>query len=181
MLKKTVSLLVVSLLLSVTACKNNESAKITEEDMKTFESEKVIANSESGTTQSTESQTVDANQATKPVDGKYPKIQFSKLEHDFGTIKDGDKVETEFMVKNIGEADLVILDAKGSCGCTVPNPPKEPIKPGSSAPIKVSFDSTGKTGQQSKTVTLTTNTENGKENFTIKANVLPKEGSGIAK
>ncbi|NHN27940.1 DUF1573 domain-containing protein [Flavobacterium jejuense] len=178
MLKKTVSLLVVSLLMSVTACKDNGSAKITEDDMKTFESEKGIANTES--TQSTEVQTADANKTTKPVDGKYPKIQFNKLEHDFGTIKSGDKVETEFMVTNIGDADLIILDAKGSCGCTVPNPPKEPIKPGSSAPIKVSFDSTGKTGQQSKSVTLTTNTEAGTENFTIKANVLPKEGQGAS-
>ncbi|MBF01783.1 MAG: hypothetical protein CMP76_00645 [Flavobacterium sp.] len=176
MLKKTVSLFVVALVLSVTACKDNGSAKITEEDMKSFESEKVSATTEQPMTQG---ENVSENQPSIPVDGKYPKIQFNKLEHDFGTIKAGEKVETEFIVKNIGESDLIILDAQGSCGCTVPNPPKEPIKPGNSAPIKVSFDSTGKTGQQSKTVTLTTNTETGKEMFTIKANVLPKEGSGI--
>ena len=169
MLKKTVSLFVVALVLSVTACKDNGSAKITEEDMKSFESEKVSATAEQPMTQG---ENVSENQPSKPADG-------NKLEHDFGTIKAGEKVETEFMVKNIGESDLIILDAQGSCGCTVPNPPKEPIKPGNSAPIKVSFDSTGKTGQQSKTVTLTTNTETGKEMFTIKANVLPKEGSGI--
>ncbi|WP_130734198.1 DUF1573 domain-containing protein [Flavobacterium sp. J27] len=180
MFKKTVSLLVVSLLFSATACKDNGTAKITEDDMKTFESEKVAANTNNSQSSTADNQMANTNQPVKPVDGKYPKIQFNKLEHDFGTIKSGEKVETEFMVKNIGEADLIILEAHGSCGCTVPNPPKEPIKPGSSAPIKVSFDSTGKTGQQSKTVTLTTNTETGKETFTIKANVLPKEGSGIA-
>ncbi|VXA97816.1 conserved exported hypothetical protein [Flavobacterium sp. 9AF] len=178
MLKKTANLLMVSLLFSALACKDNGSAKITEEDMKTFESEAVATTPANNAATVTDAQSV---QTTKPVDGKYPKIQFNKLEHDFGTIKSGEKVETEFIVKNIGEADLVILDAVGSCGCTVPNPPKEPIKPGASAPIKVSFDSTNKSGQQSKTVTLTTNTEIGKENFTIKANVLPKEGSGISK
>ena len=84
-------------------------------------------------------------------------------------------------VEDLGiKADLIIIDAVGSCGCTVADKPKEPIKPGSSAPIKVSFDSTGKSGQQSKTVTLTTNTELGKENFTIKGNILPKESSLIS-
>lgn len=178
MLRKTVSLLVVSLFLSITACKDNGSAKISDEDMKQFESEKVIADTEKAMTNIAPAN--EANQVSKPVDGKYPKVQLNKMEHDFGTITAGDKVETEFIVKNIGEADLIIIDAVGSCGCTVPDKPKEPIKPGSSAPIKVSFDSTGKSGQQSKTVTLTTNTELGKENFTIKANILPKEGQGAS-
>lgn len=179
MLRKTVSVLVASLLLAVTACKDNGSAKISDEDMKNFESEKVIVDTEKAMTNPVQ-QTPESNQVTKPVDGKYPKVQLNKVEHDFGTIKSGEKVETVFMVTNIGAADLIILDAKGSCGCTVPNPPKEPIKPGNSAPINVTFDSTGKTGQQSKTVTLTTNTEAGTENFTIKANVLPKEGEGAS-
>lgn len=179
MLRKTVSVFVMSLLLAVTACKDNGSAKISDEDMKKFESEKVIADTEKAMANPVQ-QTPEASQVNKPVDGKYPKIQMNKMEHDFGTITSGDKVETEFIIKNIGEADLVIIDAVGSCGCTVPEKPKEPIKPGSSAPIKVSFDSTGKSGQQSKTVTLTTNTELGKENFTIKANILPKEGQGAS-
>ena len=105
-----------------------------------------------------------------------PKVKLDKLVHDFGTINEGDKVETEFIVTNDGEADLVIDEAKGSCGCTVPQPPKDPIKPGDSAPIKVSFNSQGKPGAQEKTVTLTTNTENGHETFKIKANVTPKAG-----
>ena len=92
---------------------------------------------------------------------------------DFGYINEGDKVTTEFILTNTGDADLVIVSAVGSCGCTVPEPPKDPIKPGESAPIKVSFDSKGKPGNQEKTVTLTTNTENGREMFKIKANVTP--------
>ena len=78
---------------------------------------------------------------------KISKIELDKIEHDFGDINEGDVVETEFIVKNIGDADLVIANAEGSCGCTVPEPPKEPIAPGQSAPIKVSFNSSGKTGQ----------------------------------
>jgi hypothetical protein len=147
MLKKTLSL--AALLLLFVSCNQKGASKITNEDMKSVEAEKVLA-------------------------GKFPKLELDKLVHDFGTINEGDVVETEFIVKNTGDADLVIADAKGSCGCTVPQPPKEPIKPGDSAPIKVSFDSNGKPGQQSKTVTLTTNTEDGKETFEIKANVTPK-------
>ncbi len=147
MLKKTLSLAL--LVITLVSCNDKGSSKITENDMKTVEAEIALA-------------------------GKFPKIELDKIEHDFGTINEGDVVETEFIVKNIGEVDLIIADAKGSCGCTVPEPPKEPIAPGQSAPIKVSFNSNGKPGQQSKTVTLTTNTEEGNEVFNIKANVTPK-------
>lgn len=152
MLKKTLSLAL--LVTTLIACNEKGSSKITEQDMKSVEAEKALA-------------------------GKFPKIELDKLEHDFGAIIDGDVVETEFIVKNIGEADLIIADAKGSCGCTVPEPPKEPIAPGQSAVIKVSFNSSGKTGLQNKTVTLTTNTEMGNEVFNIKANVKPKPGQAV--
>ncbi len=105
---------------------------------------------------------------------KLPVVKIDKETHDFGTINEGDVVETEFIITNKGESNLLISDAKASCGCTVPQWPKEPIKPGSSAPIKVSFNSSGKPGNQNKTVTLTTNTEKGNEQFSIKANVTPK-------
>lgn len=106
--------------------------------------------------------------------GKLPVIKFNEEEHNFGTINEGDKAETVFTISNEGEADLIIVNAQGSCGCTVPDWPKEPIKPGTSAPMKVTFDSSGKLGQQQKTVTLTTNTAKGNEVVTIKADVTPK-------
>ncbi|MEQ3689977.1 MAG: DUF1573 domain-containing protein [Flavobacterium sp.] len=152
MLRKTLSLAL--LVITLVSCNSKGSSKITEQDMKSVEAEMALA-------------------------GKLPKIELDKVEHDFGTIKEGEVVETEFIVTNIGDADLIIADAKGSCGCTVPQPPKEPIAPGQSAPIKVSFDSNGKTGQQNKTVTLTTNTENGKETFNVKANITPKAGKAV--
>ena len=173
MLRKTVSLVVLSLVVSTISCKENGTPKITEEDMNAVATEATAVTPEVQPVDNVA--TTETTPVTPAANGKLAKIEFNKVEHDFGTINAGDKVETEFMVKNIGDADLIIIDAVGSCGCTVPNPPKEPIKPGASAPIKVTFDSTGKSGQQSKTVTLTTNTANGKENFTIKANILPKK------
>ncbi|CAM4053117.1 DUF1573 domain-containing protein [Flavobacterium antarcticum] len=113
-------------------------------------------------------------QELKVVDpnAKYAQMSFSKLEHDFGTINGEDQVETVFSFTNTGEADLVISNAKGSCGCTVPEYPKQPIAPGEKADIKVSFSPKGKNGMQNKTVTLTTNTAKGMEMLTVKANIV---------
>ncbi|ESU28774.1 hypothetical protein FLJC2902T_13700 [Flavobacterium limnosediminis JC2902] len=119
--------------------------------------------------------------AENATSGKLPVIKFDKTEHDFGNIKDGDKAETVFKITNEGEADLIIINAQGSCGCTVPEWPKEPIKPGASADMKVTFDSKGKPGQQQKSVTLTTNTKEGSEKVTIKANVSPKPGQLVTR
>ena len=105
-------------------------------------------------------------------DGKFAKMEFSAPEHDFGTINGEDKVETVFTFTNTGETDLVISKATGSCGCTVPEYPKEPIAPGQKGDIKVSFNPKGKNGMQNKTVTLTANTEAGVEKLTIKANIV---------
>ena len=106
-----------------------------------------------------------------------PVIEWDKTEHDFGTLEHGEKVETIFTLKNIGEGDLVITNAKGSCGCTVPVWPRENIKPGESAEIKVVFNSSGKKNKTTNTVTLTTNTEKGNEIVRIKAFVNPKKES----
>jgi len=100
-----------------------------------------------------------------------PIATFKKAEHDFGTVKKGSKNETEFEVTNTGNADLVIINASASCGCTVPDYQKTPIKPGESSKIKVVF-SANSPGMQSKTVTLTTNTSNSTELLTVSANVV---------
>ena len=98
-----------------------------------------------------------------------PVMSFERAEHDFGTIKEGDVVETSFAFTNTGKSDLIILDARGSCGCTVPEYPKNtPIVPGETREIKVKFDSANKPGNQTKTVTLTNNTERGRDILRIK-------------
>jgi len=102
-------------------------------------------------------------------------MTFSKKEHDFGTINEGDIVETIFTFENTGKTELIITKAVGSCGCTVPEWPQEPISVGGSGEIKVKFNSNGKPNNQRKTITLTTNTAQGKEVVVIKAQVTPKQ------
>lgn len=101
-------------------------------------------------------------------------ISFDKKVYDFGTVNEGDMVETVFVLTNTGKTDLVITNAQGSCGCTVPVWPKAPIKPGQTGDIKVKFNTSGKPNRQQKTVTLTTNTESGREVLTLKGSVTPK-------
>ena len=108
-----------------------------------------------------------------------PVMTFEVLEYNYGTIKQGESVTYEFKFKNTGREPLIINNAVGSCGCTVPDYPKEPIKPNGSGIIKVTFNSAGKMGMQDKTVTLTYDTD--KTNVLhIKGNVeaaaAPKDG-----
>ena len=103
-----------------------------------------LANTENGKLSETRAKTV---------------MTLDKKEHDFGTIKQGDQVECAFKVTNTGNQPLILEEAHGSCGCTVPDYPKDPIPAGESRDIKVKFNSTGKKGKQSKTVTITANTE----------------------
>ena len=77
---------------------------------------------------------------------------------DFGTIKQGDSPEFTFTFINDGSEPMIISNAKGSCGCTVPSWPKEPIPPKGTGEINVKFNSKNKKGTQNKTVTLTANT-----------------------
>jgi hypothetical protein len=88
-----------------------------------------------------------------------PAITFEDDKHNFGIIKDGDFAEYSFKFKNTGDGDLLIANAKASCGCTVPEYPKGIIKAGEEGFIKVKFDSKGKVGMFEKTITITCNTE----------------------
>ncbi|WP_314894943.1 DUF1573 domain-containing protein [uncultured Capnocytophaga sp.] len=99
---------------------------------------------------------------------QFPEIKFEETTHDFGEIKQNVKVETSFVFKNTGKVPLVISNASSSCGCTVPEYPKEAIAPGEKGEIKVEYNGSGKDAI-TKTVTLTTNTEKGTETLTIKA------------
>lgn len=86
---------------------------------------------------------------------------FEKTVYDFGTIKEGEKVQGTFTIQNKGTTPLVVLSADASCGCTVPKYPKEPILPEKSSELTFIFDSKGRLGKQSKTITLKTNTKEG--------------------
>lgn len=95
-------------------------------------------------------------------------VEFPEIEFVFDTIRQGDKVEHTFIVNNVGEKNLFIANAYGSCGCTVPEYPKEPIAPGKSGEVKVTFNSSGKEGAQNKTITLVMNTVKRNEILYIK-------------
>ncbi|MEL6976556.1 MAG: DUF1573 domain-containing protein [Bacteroidota bacterium] len=106
---------------------------------------------------------------------KLPVMTFDKSEHDFGTIEQGTAQQTRFTFTNTGNAPLIITDAKSSCGCTIPEYPKNtPIAPGAQGDLLVKFNGTGQ-NQVTKTVTVTANTEKGSETLRIKAFVNPKQ------
>lgn len=107
-----------------------------------------------------------------------PKIEFTKETHDYGTVKYGADGTCTFEFKNTGNAPLIISNAKGSCGCTVPEWPKEPIAPGAKAKITVKYD-TKRPGAINKSVTITSNAVNEPTKvIRIKGNVLPAPEGG---
>ncbi len=149
-MKKTIALSVLSLSLLTLSCNENAAKKINDENVEM------------------------AKQRDNEIKEGGPKLKFDKTEHDFGVIKEGDIVETVFSFTNSGNSELIITSAKGSCGCTVPEWPKQPIMPGEAGEIKVKFNSSNKPNMQKKQVTLLTNTEQGKEILKITAEVTPK-------
>ncbi|MBC7552702.1 MAG: DUF1573 domain-containing protein [Taibaiella sp.] len=107
-----------------------------------------------------------------------PTMDLDDTVHEFGTIHQEEKVTHEFSFKNNGKSPLLITSAAGSCGCTVPEYPHDPVQPGQSGIIKVTFNSSGKSGHQEKSVTLHTNTLRSLHMLYIKGEVVvPKGGS----
>ena len=103
--------------------------------------------------------------------GPTTSIQYEHTDYDFGSAKEGDKVKHTYKFKNTGSEPLIISSAKGSCGCTVPKWPSEPIAPGATGQIDVEFDSKGKPGKQTKRVTVTANTVPAQTFLNITGNV----------
>lgn len=87
-----------------------------------------------------------------------PVFNFEKEVYEFGKIKQGESVSYNFKFENTGKSPLIIKEATATCGCTVPEFPKEPIPVGGSGEIKVTFNSEGKEGMQDKVVTIIANT-----------------------
>ena len=104
-----------------------------------------------------------------------PVISFSKTEHDFGQLIQGEKVSCVFKFTNTGNADLVLVKVSASCGCTASNYSHDPIKPGEESKIEVTFDSGNQKGIQNKTITVLTNTKPQSTVLRIKAQVSNPE------
>lgn len=156
MIKKTIILASLSSLLFLGACKKKEDANL--------EQHSSISNP-------VQLGIPDMEKRVVPKDGKYPEMTFATKDHDFGLIEADSKVYYSFTFKNTGKADLKISRAVGSCGCTIPEYPEEPIKVGESGKIDVSFNSAHKHGNQQKSVTIYTNTKAGVESLSITASI----------
>ena len=111
------------------------------------------------------------------VDG--PKMEFESTVIDYGLIEHNADGKREFILTNVGNAPLIISNAKGSCGCTVPTWPKAPIAPGESASIGVKY-ATNRVGKFTKTITLTTNTDEKTKVLTVKGEVKKPEQAPVA-
>lgn len=145
-------LLILLSLFTFLSCKNNSGDSTVNSDS--------VSNSES------------ANGKSK---SDLPEIKFEEEVFDFGKMTQGEHVSHSFIFKNIGGKNLIISGANGSCGCTVPEWPKEPIKAGEQGRVNVVFNSEGKSGTQEKTVTLVTNCEPATRIIKIKAEVIVPE------
>lgn len=104
---------------------------------------------------------------------KEPEITFETLVHDYGNIMQGDNGTCEFVFKNTGKADLLLTNCRSSCGCTVPEWPKDPIAPGKKATIKVKYN-TQRVGAINKSITVESNAVNNRVVLNIKGNVSAK-------
>ncbi len=102
-------------------------------------------------------------------------ISFDAEEHDFGKVIQGEKVTFAFKFENTGTADLIVSAVSTSCGCTSPSFTSEPVKPGDTGIIKVTFDSSNRKGFQNKTVTVVTNTQPNTKVLQIRAMVVVPE------
>lgn len=147
---KRITLLLAIVAMIFVSCKEDATKKIKQDNLKKAKKENKV------------------NRADAPV------IKFDKTVHDFGNIKEGDKVETVFKFKNVGKSELIITKIKGSCGCTVPSEwDKKPIMPGQESQFTVKFNSRNKPNKQQKTITVTCNTNKGRETVRITAQVEP--------
>ena len=166
---KRVFLVVGILTIFISACSSGDANKGEEG----ISSEVEISPSE------VEFETTDAGNATS----EYPEIKFERETIDLGSMVDGELKAFKFNFTNTGKSNLIIKSAKGSCGCTVPSPPKEPIAPGASSFINVEFNSAGRGPgpdavegiENVKNITVWTNCKESQKIISFRALILPKK------
>ncbi len=105
-------------------------------------------------------------------------FRFEVSEYSFNPVNEGDMVNYDFHFTNAGKTPMIITGADASCGCTAPEYPRQPVKSGEKAVIKVTFNSTGKSGYQDKTVTVTSNAKNSPYILHLKGTVVAKTDPG---
>jgi hypothetical protein len=98
-----------------------------------------------------------ASGANAAADTGTAKIVFREYEHQFGKVAEGEKISYVFRFDNQGTSNLVIASATTTCGCTVPEYDTKPIAPGKSGSVEVVFNTSGRSGMQTKAVTVKSN------------------------
>lgn len=102
------------------------------------------------------------------------KVEFEEPAFDFGQVKEGAQVKHTFILKNTGDAPVILSKVTASCGCTQPEFSKSPILPGATSEIHVTFNSEGQVGKQQKIITVQSNASNGMTTVQLKGEVLAK-------
>jgi len=173
---KLLSLVFVLAAMSLVSCKNDGAVEAVNATTNAVEDLRSVP---AATT--TNANATNAAASTEPAvpAGPLTTIDFGESTYDFGEVMEGEKVNHKYTFTNTGSEPLIISNAKGSCGCTVPNWPRTPIAPGETADIDVTFDSKGKGkvggNLQSKRVTITANTDPANTYLTIKGKVNKTE------
>lgn len=111
-------------------------------------------------------------------DTEFPVMSFESTEYDFGSVNEGEIVDYTFKFTNTGNFPLIINKATATCGCTVPDWPKDPIKPGDKGEIKVKFNSKNRTNLQTKYVNINANTKPEVTRLKITGNVIASDNNG---
>ncbi len=149
---------------SLSGCDSNAGSKASETEAPESPSTEVSA---------VESASPTSMESTGNVAG-LPQFEFEEMNHDFGTITEGEIAEHTFTFTNTGDAPLVIQSTSASCGCTTPSYSREPVAPGETGEVQVKFNSQNRPGMQNKTITITANTDPAVTRLFIKTNVNPK-------
>ena len=128
-------------------------------------------------------------EGTKVVNPNATKIEFKESEFDFKDLDEGPQAKHEFVFKNTGKEPLILTNVKASCGCTTPSWPKEPVLPGQEGKILVTYNTQGRPGPFTKSITITSNASEeakviyikGKVNTIPEKNTVPvKEGNMLS-
>ncbi len=123
--------------------------------------------------------TINLSAQDGPPVGPTTTIEFEKTTYDFGDVEEGVRVTQVYTFTNTGDEPLIFSNARGSCGCTVPQWPREPIAPGETASITVEFNTKNKKGKRNQKVTLTGNTNPPQTFIYLTGNVILEEGEEI--
>jgi len=163
---KNVILFALAIFVGFTSCNSENDSDVRAQAKESLENKTVIEPGSQGV--------FAAETSEASIAGPTTSIKFESKRFDFGTVTSGDKVKTAFKFTNTGKEPLLISDVKTSCGCTASDYPREPVAPGESAEIEAIFDTSGKSGAQTKNVTVITNTDPSSSVLIIEGNVERK-------